>query len=318
MKRNISILDSDATGCYDRISHNLLNIAQQRLGSRKEFTTAHARKLHNMLHKVLTANGISSKAFTKMLAGIGQGSCNSPSGWHSICEIIMEAYRQLNPGCRWASPTEMIEVLVWLAGFVDDVVSFLGFAYECSWEEVLSKTQTLYRSWQKLLETAGGSLFLDKSSYLMVYWIEDRRNNELVMALKANNPGNITLETNNTSVTIKRKDRSEACKDLGIYIAQDGIMTAQYNQCITTAKQMKTIVQMANLTRNEADIFHHSRHMGWARYFLPITTFSRKECNAIQSNLKSSKRCSQRWESKSTHATRCGIRPQTVWRIRTP
>ena len=99
MKRNISILDGDVTGCYDRIPHNLLNMAQQRLGSRKEFTTAQARTLHNMLHKVLTAHGISSKAFTKMLAGIGQGSCNGPSGWHSICEIIMEAYRQLNLGC---------------------------------------------------------------------------------------------------------------------------------------------------------------------------------------------------------------------------
>ena len=283
LKRNISILDSDATGCYDRIPHNLLNIAQQRLGCRKEFTTAHARTLHNMLHKILTAHGISSKAFTKMLAGIGQGSCNGPSGWHSICEIIMEAYRQLNPGCRWASPNEVIEVLVWLAGFVDDVVSFLGFVDECSWEEALNRTQQSYRSWQKLLENTGGSLSLEKSSYSMVYWIKDKQKNELVMAKKSNTPGNITLETQNKSVIIERKDPSEACKDLGIFIAPDGNMEAQFNQCIATAKQLKKIVSMASLTRNEADVFYHSRYMGWARYFLPITTFSRTECNAIQS-----------------------------------
>ena len=59
---------------------------------------ANAKTLHNMFHKILTAHGISSKAFTKMLAGIRQGSCNGPSGWHSICEIIMKAFRELNSG----------------------------------------------------------------------------------------------------------------------------------------------------------------------------------------------------------------------------
>ena len=166
---------------------------------------------------------------------------------------------------------------------MDDVVSFLGVVDECSWEEALQKTQNSYRSWQKLLVNTGGSLSLDKSSYSMVYWIEDKTRNELVMALKANTPGDITLETNNTSVIIERKDPSEACKDLGIFIAPDGNMNAQYNQCLTTAKTLRTIVTMASLTRNEADVFHHSRYMGWARYFLPITTFSQAECNAIQS-----------------------------------
>lgn len=174
-----------------------------------------------MIHKILTAHGISSKSFTKMLAGIGQGSCNGPSGWHSICEIIMEAYRQLNPGCKWASPNEVVEVLVWLAGFVDDVVSFLGFVDECSWDEAIQRTQASYRSWQKLLSNTGGSLSLAKSSYSMVYWIRDSRNNDFKMATKADTPGEITLETNNECVQITRKDPHEACKDLGIYIAQE-------------------------------------------------------------------------------------------------
>ena len=141
-KRNIAVLDSDATGCYDRIPHNL----QQRIGCRQSFCITHAKTLHFMIHKVLTAQGISSNAFTHMLAGVGQGSSNGPSGWHSICELLMAAYRDLNPCLEWQSPDAMISVLVWLSGFVDDVVKFLGFLNECSWEEALDITQTSYRS----------------------------------------------------------------------------------------------------------------------------------------------------------------------------
>jgi hypothetical protein len=175
----ISILDSDATGCYDRIPHNLLTIAQQRLGCRKEFCITHAKTLHRMIYKIPTAHGITSKEFTKMLAGIGQGSSNGPSGWRSICELIMVAHRQLNPeGCKWMNPAETIEVLVWLAGFVDDSVKFLGFLDQCPWEEALQATQNAYQSWQTLLTANGGSLFPAKSSYTMVFWTVDKKTHE--------------------------------------------------------------------------------------------------------------------------------------------
>ena len=119
----------------------------------------------------------------------------------------------------------------------------------------------------------------------MVFWIRDSRNNDFKMATKADTPGEITLEANNERVQINRKDPNEACKDLGIYIAPDGNMKQQYEYCLGKAKAMKTTIMTSALTRNEADIFHHSRYMGWARYFLPITTFFKNECDSIQSQV---------------------------------
>ena len=286
LKRNMAILDSDATGCYDRIPHNLLSLAQQRMGCHKQFCIAHAKTLHNMIHKVLTAHGISSKEFTKMLAGIGQGSSNGPSGWHSVCELIMAAYRQLNPdGCEWANPSKTIEVLVWLAGFVDDVVKCLGFLDHCSWEDALLATQQAYQSWQKLLTATGGSLSLDKSSYTMVFWTLDKRTNEFRTVLKQETQGNVTMQADHRTVIIERKDPHEACKDLGIYLAPDGNMIEQFKACLDRAKRIRTIIASSPITRTEAEVFYHSRCMGWARYFLPVTTFSQQQCQKLQSQL---------------------------------
>ena len=283
-KRNIAILDSDATGCYDRIPHNLLTMAQQRLGCRKSFTISHAKTLHQMRHRILTAHGVSSKSFTNMLAGVGQGSSNGPSGWHSVFEVIAAAYRELNPGCNWKSPHENIDVSVWLAGFVDDVVKFVSFRDSDKWEETLAATQASYQSWQKLLEATGGSLSLAKSSYTMLYWVPDGKN-DFRLAQKAETPGTLTMTADNTIVTIKRNEPHEASKDLGIYLAPDGNMAQQFTYCLQRAKDLKRLITAAPLTRLEADTFFHSNYMGWARYFLPITTFSMRECHTIQSTV---------------------------------
>ena len=119
----------------------------------------------------------------------------------------------------------------------------------------------------------------------MVFWFRDGKNYDFKMATKADTPGDITLEANNEHVQITRKDPHEACKELGIFIAPDGNMKQQFEYCLGKAKTMKTTIAASALTRNEADIFHHSRYMGWTRYFLPIATFFMKECNAIQSQV---------------------------------
>ena len=150
-----------------------------------------------------------------MLAGVGQGSSNGPSGWHSVCEIIMAAYRELNSGCTWASPDKTLQTLVWLAGFVDDVVAFLGFLNHHTWEEALELTQRSYRSWQGLLESTGGSLSLAKSSYTLVYWIVDPRTNDYRMATKAESPGDVTMQAEGQTVHIARNEPHEASKDPG-------------------------------------------------------------------------------------------------------
>ena len=59
--------------------------------------------------------------------------------------------------------SETLEVLVWLAGFVDDVVQFLSFLDHRTWEHALLATQEAYQSWQKLLTATGGSLAIAKS-----------------------------------------------------------------------------------------------------------------------------------------------------------
>ena len=56
---------------------------------------SHAKTHPYMDHRILTAHGISSQGFTKMLVGVGQESSNGPSGWHSVCEVIMAVYREL-------------------------------------------------------------------------------------------------------------------------------------------------------------------------------------------------------------------------------
>ena len=129
------------------------------------------------------------------------------------------------------------------------------------------------------------SLSLDTSSYTMIFWTLDRKTNEFRTVLKQETQGQVTMQADNRNVTIERKDPHEACKDLGIYLAPDGNMKEQFKASHDRAKRIRVIIASSPITRAEAAVFYHSRVMGWARYYLPITTFSKKQCQQIQSQV---------------------------------
>ena len=119
----------------------------------------------------------------------------------------------------------------------------------------------------------------------MVYWTVDKRTNQFRTVTKYEKQGDLKMQADNKEVIIERKDPHEACKDLGIFLAPDGNMKEQFKASLDRSKRLKAIISSSPITRSEAIVFYHSRCMGWARYFLPITTFSKQQCIKIQSQI---------------------------------
>lgn len=90
---------NDSDGYYDRIQHNVMTITFCKRGCDKTVIEMVMGALLAMHHHVKCSVGISTEFFTwtenMCIGGIGQGSGDGPVGFHSIVEILIEAFEKL-------------------------------------------------------------------------------------------------------------------------------------------------------------------------------------------------------------------------------
>ena len=168
-------LFNDATGCYDRMRHNLTTITTRRMGCPKEFALCHARVQNQMKHYIKTKAGVSPAFFQASpslnIGGLGQGNGGGPISWHCHMEPLLEAYSKDNPGFSFTDPTGMLCFLQWIVGFVDDNSLNITFREGQTVQEALQQAQTALFSWKKLLQITGGDLALEKCVYSFMGWV---------------------------------------------------------------------------------------------------------------------------------------------------
>ena len=63
-KSNLLVMFNDADGCYDRIRPEPISLLVRRMSCPKQIAACHTRTLVHMVHKVLTAHGISLQSIT--------------------------------------------------------------------------------------------------------------------------------------------------------------------------------------------------------------------------------------------------------------
>ena len=63
-KSNLLVMFNDADGCYDRMRPELISLLVRRMSCPKQIAACHTRTLVHMVHKVLTAHGISLQSIT--------------------------------------------------------------------------------------------------------------------------------------------------------------------------------------------------------------------------------------------------------------
>jgi len=147
----ISMLDLDASECFDRMVGVLVSIINRCRGSTPEAAACQAEVVHNMRHFVKIKGGVShnhiKRSQSLKFEGNGQGSAGSMPGWHGHTEIMHDVYKQMMPGCTIESPDSRIALTQWLLSFVDDKKMFLSFQSDASHEHILNTSRLCLQTW---------------------------------------------------------------------------------------------------------------------------------------------------------------------------
>ena len=177
LKDSVAGSELDATGCYDRMIPDLVQVTCERLGTPEEPCNMLMEILYEMEHRVRTKYGDSAKTYystlNRVLYGTGQGSGGSPFFWNSTAEVILNGMEKRSKGCRYKSATGDIRSGRIEDIFVDDASLMATGDEELSAQERL---QTNTQRHERYLHCAGGSLAAHKCFWVVVRYIwEDGR-----------------------------------------------------------------------------------------------------------------------------------------------
>ena len=120
-----SLINLDASKCFDRIYPNLANIALQRIGIHPNIATIFSETAIKMKHQIKTVHGLFPTCFMapsdKIYSGVGQGNAAAGISWLSIESILLKAYTtHPNTSHIINDPSGKVQHTSAVIGFVDD------------------------------------------------------------------------------------------------------------------------------------------------------------------------------------------------------
>lgn len=132
----------------------------------KKFTSLVGLFLDIAVCKIKTTFGIIKEAYSRLLghfiAGSGQGSVYSGSGWAKNVAIAADTYDEYADASHYVNSSFLLDALETIVGFVDNN----GIALNGSkWEKTLNlleRAATNAEIWNRIVFVTGGALNLDK------------------------------------------------------------------------------------------------------------------------------------------------------------
>ena len=261
----------------------------------QEAASCQAEVLHNMKHYVKTTRGISEKYIqrdeTTLLEGNGQGNAVSVPGWHEHNELLCKVYKQLIHGSKIMSPDRRIDFEQWLSSFIDDNKMLLSFNNEETYDNIIDKCQQSLQVWETLLNLTGGAVELRKCFITILQYDGTTtynwyNNKPGVPLLK--NTGNkekqcVITREGEKGVLIRQQDITEGVRLLGIMAAANGTYKQEYMARLDKSREIagRLVVSPLNIALSWQAYF--CRWKPVITYCLPITTFTSKECQKLQS-----------------------------------
>jgi hypothetical protein len=295
MRQPMGLVDVDASGCFDRMVGRLLSLINQCNGMSQESASCQAEVLHNMLHFVKTTRGVSENYIKRdentLLEGNGQGNSASVPGWHGHNELLCRVYKRLIHGSRIMSPDRRVNFEQWLSSFIDDNKMLLSFKSNEKYEKMIDKCQESLQIWETLLNVTGGAVELTKCSITILQydgttnynWYNKRPG---VPCLKLNNSNNkkcVITREGEQGVVIRQQDIHVGVRLLGIKAAANGTYAHEYVTRLDKSREIAGRLTVSPLDISMSWQAYYCRWKPAITYCLPITTFTAKECQRIQS-----------------------------------
>jgi hypothetical protein len=285
-----ALCSNDAKGYYDRIVHNVASLCMQRVRVPKEPIVSMFSTIQNLQHHVRTAFGDSEGFFQAntghiSIQGVGQGNGAGPQICALVSTPIFNMLRSMGLGMKLLSPISRMNLFLVGFGFVDDTDLAISSDDYSSARDAASALQQAVTAWEGGLRATGGALEPSKSLWYPIefgwklgeYYYESIKECNVEQRSVRDPAGQIR--------TLQCYESSQAVQTLGVLLAPDGNMDAQFEYMLETAQSWATRLKVKKLPRHLTWKAWMSTITKTLEYPLPVTTLTRAQCQKLSSVL---------------------------------
>jgi hypothetical protein len=276
---------NDAKACYDRISHNCASLCLQRVGAPEQPILSMFHSIQRLEHHVRTIFGESKTFFQQQgsvpLQGVGQGNGAGPQIWALVSTPVLNMLRAQGLGATFTSAlTKLSTSLVGFA-FVDDT-DLVTSGPMMTLEEVKSRIQESLIAWEGGIRATGGAIEPKKSHWYLVDF--DWSNGEPRYRSVRETNGKLQVRDPTGKVqTLAQLEPWHAERTLGVRLAPDGNMTAQFQWMLDTSKAWAEKIRAGHLPRHLTWLAWRTTIQKTLEYPLATTTLSKSQCDKLTS-----------------------------------
>ena len=281
------IIPTDLKSCYDRICHSIASLSMRRQGIAESEVVCMFTPLQHLEHTIRCAFGTSSDSYGKErwavpMQGVYQGNGAGPVIWAVVSSPLLQILKEEGFGTFFKAGISKNEIRLVGYAFVDDTDLIQTSQYPTQpFQRVLEQAQQELDLWEGLVRATGGALSIDKSRWWAVdfAWHEDgtwsyKHQTEI--------PGKLTgRDFDNIRKTVHRLDVDEAYETLGVYLAPNGSMEAEYKELLKRATQWADKLRTAPLREQETATALKATILKTLEYPLQALFLSKQQCDSL-------------------------------------
>lgn len=284
-----ALCSNDAKSCYDRIVHNVASLCMQRVGTPPGPIESMFQTIQSLSHHVRTVFGESESGFKHEglvpIQGVGQGNGAGPQIWALISTPVLNMLRAQGHGASFRSAISQDQTTLVGFSFVDDT-DLVTSRPDILQQQVFHDCQNSLTAWEGGIRATGGAIEPQKSHWYLVdfNWKDGSPEYQPVSEISG------ILKVKDTQGVLRSLQLLEpwhAERTLGVRLAPDGNMEAQYKWMLDTAEAWADKIRAGYLPRHLTWLAWKSTIQKTLEYPLPITTLTRKQRDKISSTLAS-------------------------------
>ena len=288
--RTIAMTQYDEKNCFDRIFRQNSNIFAQKAGISKNILTARTLVKDNMKRRVKTGLGITEGTYHQVdgeptLDGEIQGTADTPLLFSMLSNVAIQAHKSYTPGLTLESPTLQRQIQHHNIAYVDDADGHVSADHN-SHDPTTEATQKMNLSaqgWNDVNNLTGGSLAYHKTKWQMIAWEETGSTKQL---LRTTTQKLRIKDWTGAPTTITFGPSDEPNVGLGFHLCPNGNQHHQFEHTHDAIHKLCKTVATANLTEQEALQAVTQRLVPKLHYPLHLTSFTRKQTDKINSQVR--------------------------------
>jgi hypothetical protein len=296
-KEMAAFMENDAVGCFDHMVNNLLTLCLRHLGMEHSATQSLAQTWAQCTHFIRTQFGISKQSYSNSaeepLFGPGQGSTIGSFLWLLCYCLMVDSMRADTPTYKANSCDNSLAATTACSSFVDE--TGLGTTNprttsppdeglpQSAINTATTRLQTLAQHWEKLLFSTGGAINFQKSAWFVLAWKWTKGQAKLISSKDSESDLYLT-EGNNTNPTkVPQIEHLETFKTLGTYTSPGGSNKVARQKLRQQSMEYAQKIASSFLSRQDTYWAYLLYFLPKIGYSLPVTTFTKDDCNYIQS-----------------------------------